>query len=87
MRTKRILFLSQNNLKFIKSPRTGQDNGKSFCKKELAVKKKNSTDKEKSSTLKRLVIANAIATLALVTISITVLWALGLLGSIFAFFF
>ena len=51
------------------------------------MKKKNSTDKEKSSTLKRLVIANAIATLALVTISITVLWALGLLGSIFAFFF
>ncbi len=51
------------------------------------MKKKNTQKKKKAGSIKRLVIANAIATLALVTISITVLWALGLLGSIFAFFF
>ena len=42
---------------------------------------------QKKSSIKRLFIANAIATLALVTVTVTVLWALGLLGSIFAFFF
>ena len=38
-------------------------------------------------SIKRLLIANAIATLALITVAVTVLWALGLLGSILAFFF
>ena len=42
---------------------------------------------KKGVAIKRLLIANAIATLALVTVAVTVLWALGLLGSIFAFFF
>ena len=49
--------------------------------------KKKISQKKKKGSIKRLLIANAIATLALVTVSVTVLWALGLLGSIFAFFF
>ena len=49
------------------------------------MKKKSA--KKKEITLKRLVIANAIATLVLIAVAVTVLWALGLLGSIFAFFF
>ena len=48
--------------------------------------KKKDTKKKKGS-IKRLVIANAIATLALVTVAVTVLWALGLLNSVLAFFF
>ena len=51
------------------------------------MKKKNVPKKKKPTTLARLLVANLITTLALVTISVTVLWALGLLGSIFAFFF
>ncbi len=51
------------------------------------MKKKASQKKKKSGSIKRLVIANAIATLALIAVAVTVLWALGLLGSIFAFFF
>ena len=50
------------------------------------MKQKN-TQKKKKNSIKRLLIANAIATLALVTVTVTVLWALGLLDSIFAFFF
>ena len=50
------------------------------------MKQKNASKKEKGS-IKRLVIANAVATRALITVSITVLWALGLLDSILAFFF
>ena len=46
--------------------------------------KKKISQKKKKGSIKRLLIANAIATLALVTVSVTVLWALGLLGSIFA---
>ena len=42
---------------------------------------------QKKGSIKRLLLANAIATLALVTVAVTVLWALGLLGSIFTFFF
>ena len=49
--------------------------------------KKKDSEKKKKGSIKRLVIANVIATLALVTVAVTVLWALGLLGSIFAFFF
>lgn len=49
--------------------------------------KNKDTEKKKKGSLRRLVIANVIATLALVTVAVTVLWALGLLGSIFAFFF
>ena len=49
--------------------------------------KKKKSEKKKKGSIKRLVIANVIATLALVTVAVTVLWALGLLGSIFAFFF
>ena len=52
------------------------------------MKKKSTPKKRKKSTgFKRRVIANAIATLALVTVAVTVLWALGLLGSILTFFF
>ncbi len=51
------------------------------------MKKKNTQKKKKRGSIKRLVIANAIATLILITVAVTVLWALGLLGSIFAFFF
>ena len=50
------------------------------------MSKKKTAKKEKNS-IRRLLIANAIATLALVTVAVTVLWALGLLGSILAFFF
>ena len=50
------------------------------------MKQKNANKKKKGG-IKRLVIANAVATLALIAVSITVLWALGLLGSILAFFF
>ena len=49
--------------------------------------KKKTAEKKKKGSIKRLVIANAIATLILIATGITVLWALGLLGSIFAFFF
>ena len=52
------------------------------------MKKKSTLRKKKKRTgLKRLVIANAIATLALVTVAVTVLWALGLLGSSLTYFF
>ncbi len=50
------------------------------------MKGKN-TQKKKKSSIKRLLIANMVATLILITVAVTVLWALGLLGSIFAFFF
>ena len=43
--------------------------------------------KNKSGSIKRLLVANAIATLALIGVAVTVLWALGLLGSILTFFF
>jgi hypothetical protein len=42
---------------------------------------------KKRSSIKKLFLANAIATLALIGVTVAVLWALGLLGSIFAFFF
>ena len=51
------------------------------------MKKTDTQKKKKSGSLKRLLIANALATLALVSVGVTVLWALGLLGSILAFFF
>ena len=51
------------------------------------MKKEKTVKKEKSDSIKRLVIANVLATLVLITVGVTVLWALGLLGSIFAFFF
>ena len=51
------------------------------------MKKKKTPKKKKSDSIKRLLIANAIATLALITVAVTVLWALGLLGNILAFFF
>ena len=51
------------------------------------MKQEKLQKKNKSGSIKRLLVANAIATLALITVSVTVLWALGLLGSIFAFFF
>ena len=50
--------------------------------------KKNSIQKiRKASTLRRLVWANIIAALALLTVSVVTLWALGLLDSIVTFFF
>ena len=51
------------------------------------MKQEKLQKKKKVGSIKRLVIANAIATLALITVGVTVLWALGLLGSILAFFF
>ena len=51
------------------------------------MRKKKSQKPKKSSSIKRLLIANAIATVLLIAVSIAVLWGLGLLGSIFAFFF
>ncbi len=51
------------------------------------MRKKKSQKQQKSGSIKRLVVANVIATLVLAAVSVTVLWALGLLGSIFAFFF
>ena len=52
------------------------------------MKKHQNHKKEKRrSTLKRLLWANLIAALALLTLCVTVLWALGLLGSMLTFFF
>ncbi|MBO7341213.1 MAG: hypothetical protein J6U87_00880 [Clostridia bacterium] len=51
------------------------------------MRKKKSQKPKKSSSIKRLLIANAIATVLLIAVSIAVLWGLGLLGSIFAFLF
>ena len=49
---------------------------------------KQTTKKQrKASALRRLVWANVIAVLALLTVSVVTLWALGLLGSILVFFF
>ena len=49
--------------------------------------KPKDTKRKKKGSIKRLVIANAIASLILIAAGVTVLWALGLLGSIFTFFF
>jgi hypothetical protein len=43
--------------------------------------------KKKKSTLRRLVVANLVALLGLITATVVMLFALGLLDSIFAFFF
>ena len=48
--------------------------------------KHNKTEK-KASTVRRLLWANVIAALALLTVTTVTLWALGLLDSIVAFFF
>lgn len=42
---------------------------------------------EKKSTVRRLFVANAVALLALLTVTVTVLFFLGLLESVFAFIF
>ena len=52
----------------------------------MAKTKRNEKGKKKS-TVKRLVIANLIAALALLTVTVVTLFALGLLDSIFAFIF
>jgi hypothetical protein len=51
------------------------------------LKKQAKTQARRGSTLRRLIWANVIAFLALLTTSVVVLWALGLLQSIFAFLF
>ena len=43
--------------------------------------------KRKKSTVRRLVVANLMALLTLVTVTVVTLWALGLLPSILAFVF
>lgn len=43
--------------------------------------------KEGSRPVRRLIIANLLALFALIFITVVALWALGLLGSIFAFIF
>ena len=50
-------------------------------------KKEKKVDARKKSVLKRLWIANLIALLGLLTVTVVTLWCLGLLGSIFAFIF
>ena len=49
--------------------------------------KKKCVDTREKSVLKRLWIANIIALLGLLTVTVVTLWCLGLLGSIFAFIF
>ena len=49
--------------------------------------KQKAPKRAKKSTVKRLVIANLIAALGLLTVTVTVLFCLGLLNSIFAFIF
>ena len=51
------------------------------------TKKESQREPKQKSTLRRLVVANLLALLALVTISAAVLFAFGLLGSIFEFIF
>ena len=53
----------------------------------MAEKTKRNEKGKKKSTLKRLVIANLIAALALLTVTAVTLLALGLLDSVFAFIF
>ena len=43
--------------------------------------------KQQKSTVKRLLIANLIAALGLLTVTVTVLFCLGLLDTVFAFIF
>ena len=54
--------------------------------KDTKNRKHPQTGKEKS-TVKRLLIANLVALLALVTVTVTVLFCLRLLESVFAFVF
>ena len=51
------------------------------------MSKKQTNTERKPSALRRLLWANVIAALALLTTSVVVLWALGLLQSMVAFFF
>ena len=69
----------------MKRPQTGQNNGKNH--KELAVTKQRSVAKKKKSAVRRLLWANVIALLALLITVIVTLQLLGLLDSIYAFFF
>ena len=50
-------------------------------------KKENAQTGQKKSTVKRLVVANLVVALALVTLTVTLLFAFGLLDTIFAFIF
>ena len=51
------------------------------------TRKKKRTSAGKKSVVKRLCIANLIALLGLLTVTVVTLWCLGLLNSIFAFIF
>lgn len=51
------------------------------------TRKKKRTSANKKSVVKRLCIANLIALLGLLTVTVVTLWCLGLLNSIFAFIF
>ena len=53
----------------------------------MANKTKQDQRGKKKSTLKRLLVANLIAALALLTVTAVTLLALGLLDSVFAFIF
>jgi hypothetical protein len=55
----------------------------------LKVRKteKSKTKRKEKKGLHPLVVANIVALLVLFTVSVTVLWALGLFGSILAFLF
>jgi len=46
--------------------------------------KREQTKKEKNGTVRRLLVANLVAGLALVTVTVVALWALGLLPSVLA---
>ncbi len=54
----------------------------------MRARKGDKTNQTKQkSTLSRLLVANLVAALALLTTAVAVLWALGLFGSVLAYFF
>lgn len=53
----------------------------------MTKKTKRNEKGKKKSTVRRLVVANLIAALVLLTVTVVTLFALGLLDSIFAFLF
>ena len=53
----------------------------------MLSKQKQAKNKKPKSTLKRLLIANLLAAALLLTVTVTVLLALGLLDTVFAFIF
>ena len=71
----------------IKGPRTGHNNGKKPKGGQAVSNKQKSKGQGRKSTLQRLAWANVVAALALLTVTVVMLHALGLLESILLFFF